>query len=38
MITAAVALRTVTPDARQVLAERLDHVSARSLATGGQTT
>lgn len=37
MFTAAVALRTVTPDARQVFAKRLEYVTTRSLATGSQT-
>lgn len=32
IVTAAVALRTVAPDARQVFAERLEYIAARSLA------
>lgn len=31
ILTAMVALTTITPDARQVFAERLNHVAARSL-------
>lgn len=31
ILTAMVALRTLTPDARKVFAERIDHVAGRSL-------
>ncbi|MBB4894655.1 NTP pyrophosphatase (non-canonical NTP hydrolase) [Streptomyces olivoverticillatus] len=31
VLTAMVALRTLTPDAARIFAERLDHVAARSL-------
>jgi NTP pyrophosphatase (non-canonical NTP hydrolase) len=31
ILTAMVALTTLTPDARKIFAERLDHVAARSL-------
>jgi len=36
ILTAMVALTTVSPDARKVFAERLEHVAERSLAAGSR--